>query len=550
MLLLLSLVVAVAVGSRVAMEGDRVRAVPRSEYEEVGPSTAASVELSFMLHGRQRQLLEEEWTHRSDPRHPSYGQWLSPAQLEALFYPLPQHRAAVRSALLRAGARRLRMSPSGITRARFSRSDAEALLGIRFWTFRNKRTGQLLHRSRDGRYSLPAGPLAEHVAFVEGVRRLPVVTVRPQILKKKNQRSFGLGITPKVARSHYGTTGIQGSAANNSMAVASFIGQFYSLSDLKEFQTIYDPQDAGVQPTLVGPNNGGPGVEADLDVQYLSAMGSHVKNFVVWSTPASDPTPFLDLFASLENATQVPMIFSISYGEDEDGNTGTYLDALNGEFMKVGLRGVSVLIAAGDSGVSATGQCPGNRFAPDWPATSPYVTAVGGTRLGFLDTGAERVWTQGGGGFSNHFARPAWQEQAVSSYLSKYAKSLPPSSYYNGTKRAYPDIAAFADNVFVVYQGVPTPVGGTSCATPISSGVFALLNDIQLQSGRSQLGPLNQWIYQNLAQFNDITEGRIEGCAGQEGFPATPSWDAASGAGSVNYPKLKAVLPGASAAKK
>lgn len=50
------------------------------------------------------------------------------------------------------------------------------------------------------------------------------------------------------------------------------------------------------------------------------------------------------------------------------------------------------------------------------------------------------------------------------------------------------------------------PVDGTSCASPTFGGVFSLLNDLRLQSGKSTLGWVNPFFYQNPTIFNDITE--------------------------------------------
>jgi subtilase family serine protease len=77
-------------------------------------------------------------------------------------------------------------------------------------------------------------------------------------------------------------------------------------------------------------------------------VANHVKQLYFWVTPHTDPHPFHDFFAQLANATAVPVIFSISYGESEVGNTYSWLQQLNNEFMLVGMRGISVLFASGD----------------------------------------------------------------------------------------------------------------------------------------------------------------------------------------------------------
>merc|ERR1712048_688888 len=102
--------------------------------------------------------------------------------------------------------------------------------------------------------------------------------------------------------------------------------------------------------------------------------------------------------------------------------------------------------------------------------------------------------------------------------------------------RAYPDIAAQATN-FVVVAGVPTPgVAGTSCASPTAAGVFSLLNDLRLQQGKSTLGFLNPFIYENAAAFNDITGG------GGSGWPPKKGWDAVTGVGTPDYQRLAAAV--------
>jgi tripeptidyl-peptidase-1 len=70
---------------------------------------------------------------------------------------------------------------------------------------------------------------------------------------------------------------------------------------------------------------------------------------------------------------------------------------------------------------------------------------------------------------------------------------------------------------------------------------MALLNDIRLASGKSSLGFLNPFIYQNAASFNDVTRGAGEGCGlgKQKGFPAAKGWDPVTGVGTPNYQKLK-----------
>lgn len=71
---------------------------------------------------------------------------------------------------------------------------------------------------------------------------------------------------------------------------------------------------------------------------------------------------------------------------------------------------------------------------------------------------------------------------------------------------------------------------------------FLCLNDLRLQNGKSTLGFLNPFIYQNAAAFHDITTGSSEGCDLGEGWPAKTGWDAVTGVGTPNYASLAKVV--------
>merc|ERR1712232_266614 len=180
--------------------------------------------------------------------------------------------------------------------------------------------------------------------------------------------------------------------------------------------------------------------------------------------------------------------------------------------------------------------------------SSPYVTAVGGTQpaSGFPSPGSESAIGLSSGGFSNYWATPDWQKDAVSAYLKQ--PSIPSSSQrgYNISGRGFPDIAAQATDFCVTPFGCG--VAGTSCASPTAAGVIGLLNDLRLQNGKSTLGFLNPLLYQNADALFDVTSGSSSGCGlFSSGWPATKGWDAVTGLGTPSYDRLaKAVsgLPG------
>merc|ERR1712151_1467393 len=95
-----------------------------------------------------------------------------------------------------------------------------------------------------------------------------------------------------------------------------------------------------------------------------------------------------------------------------------YMYTSNTAFMKAGLRGLSILFASGDQGVCGREGCGlfRIRFKPDFPAASPYITAVGGTDFLGSTIGEEMAWVNSGGGFSDHFDIPEYQKDAVMAY--------------------------------------------------------------------------------------------------------------------------------------
>merc|ERR1712195_108427 len=99
-----------------------------------------------------------------------------------------------------------------------------------------------------------------------------------------------------------------------------------------------------------------------------------------------------------------PLVFSTSYGEDENSWSLTAAQRLNTEFMKVGARGISLLYASGDEGAN----CVSGKYVPETPSSSPWVTAVGGTgpASGFPAPGSETAIGLSSGGFSDYLRCP------------------------------------------------------------------------------------------------------------------------------------------------
>jgi len=264
-------------------------------------------------------------------------------------------------------------------------------------------------------------------------------------------------------------------------------------------------------------------------------------NTTFWSTAGRQPgnnenEPFLAFLYAVGNHSKPPFIFSMSYGDNEDTVEFDYAVRVNGEFIKAGVRGISLLASSGDGGVAGSQTTPCIKFIPTFPAASPYVTAIGGTTSSQPEVAA----SFSSGGFSNYWARPSYQTSVVANYF-KVASSLPPTGRYNHTGAGFPDISAQAIDFVIVLHGTPVGVSGTSCSSPTMAGIISLLNDIRLQAKKSTLGYLNPLLYSNPTVFTDITGGNNPGC-GTTGFQCAAGWDPITGLGTPNFQLLSQLV--------
>lgn len=315
--------------------------------------------------------------------------------------------------------------------------------------------------------------------------------------------------------------------------------------------------------------------EANLDQQYVAAISSDmpVTEFITGGLgqlvpDGNAPTqadntnePFLEFamgLLAMDNA-QIPNSISVSYGENEQEIPPAYATQVCNMFAQLGARGKTILIASGDSGVGdfcqANDGTNATRFQPQFPAACPYVTAVGGTS----GIAPETAQFFSSGGFSNMFARPAYQDAVVSTYLSTTVGTNF-SGLFNTTGRGFPDVATQAVNFRIIDAGRDSAVQGTSAAAPTFNGMVALLNTARIQAGLPTMGFMNPFLYSaNVsanAAMNDITTGTSTGCNGLARFQGQPNgspvvqnagwaaavgWDAVTGLGTPDFGKLLAI---------
>ncbi|KAI5305495.1 RNA polymerase II subunit A C-terminal domain phosphatase [Ascosphaera pollenicola] len=257
-------------------------------------------------------------------------------------------------------------------------------------------------------------------------------------------------------------------------------------------------------------------------------------------------------------------IITISYANSEDNLPPSYQTRQCYEWLKLGLQGITVVAASGDAGVQSEVDekegClnNGKTFAPQFPASCPYVTTVGATALpaDAKPVAGSEVASFGfasGGGFSNIFQRPSWQDKVVNAYFDKHDPKYKwyhssandtvdtTQGAYNRAGRAYPDVAAVGQSIPVVLKGKLRLEAGTSASAPFFASMLSLINEERIAANKSTIGFINPILYANPDIFNDITIGKNQGC-GTEGFSAVEGWDPVTGLGTPDYKRLLEVF--------
>ena len=388
------------------------------------------------------------------------------------------------------------------------------------------------------------------------------------------------GLFPNQILNAYGIAQLQAGGLRGQGARLAIVGEAPTpSSDVNRFRSCF-----GTQGTSLKIHDGSgiqPIVESSLDAMVSSMVAPQLDRFDLWVDPISENSDdanvlgFLKLVAAplqaTTNGAPLPHVVSVSYGECES-TVSPYSESrtlVERTLAAQAALGITVVVAAGDTGSSACarGVRPGKLTSADkkpqvsWPASSPWVLAVGGTNLTlnsdnsiastgpWNDTAYPAPFTAtagGGGGQSTFESRPWWQ---------------PAQSFANSSKRMVPDVAAFADEspgyAIVCSSGVKgcpnspqqgiTFVGGTSAATPLVAGMIALWNQQAKQQGLPRPGFVPPMIYatakSNPGAFIDITQG-TNALFGGSCCPARPGYDLATGLGSPMANQI-AVLLGA-----
>ncbi|KAI1306585.1 peptidase S8/S53 domain-containing protein [Xylaria venustula] len=559
---------------------DSLPSIPKGWTQLRPAALDEPITLRVALPQQHAAALEQAVLEMSTPGHPNYGKHMS--RLELRSYTAPTD-AAVSTVLGWLGDSNIKtlVNNDWIT---FSTTveKANELLNTTFAWYQNEKGGSAKLRTLD--YSVP-DEIAENINLIQPTTRFgqlvpqrstifDVHYVDEEEFKVANVESTGdvaadcntSQITPACLKSLY-NIGYKASATDNLVAFASYLEEYARYSDLSLFESKWLPSAVGQNFSVQLVNNGlndqnsnSDSGEANLDVQYILGVSSPIP-ILEYSTgglgplvptedepgPTSSNEPYLDFLTWLldQEDSALPQTLSTSYGEEEQSVPADFAIQVCNLFMQLGARGVSVMFSSGDSGPggSCTRESDGAPyFQPTFPGACPYVTSVGATH----GVSPETAVSFSSGGFSSLFARPSWQDSAVSTYLSSIGKTY--SAYFNASNRGFPDVAAQGASFAVYDKGRSSLLSGTSASSPVFTGVVALLNAARKSAGLAPLGFLNPLLYSNPTAFTDITGGYSSGCSGNSAigrngarWNATTGWDPVTGLGTPLFDKLLAV---------
>ena len=501
----------------------------------------------------------------SDPRSASYGKYLSPAQFRARFSQSDAAVASVSSWLRNTGLQVGTVPANHLfVGARGTVAQVEKAFGIQLNMYR---TAGRVMRAPDADPQVPAsiagvvqgviglastrvqhsGPSAPPApVFVQGK---PCSEFWGQKTAKSLPKAYGhkqpytpCGYAPKQVRGAYGLGPVIKSGTDGSGVTVAVIDAFNSPTIRKDL-TIYSQRHGLPKPKLkqynVKPlpgdieNKQGWYGEETLDLDAIHGMAPGAKLVYAGAKDNSDLNILERVVYVIDN--HLASIVNNSYGNAGEALPAAEIRAEEAAYQQAIAEGIGFYFSSGDCGdnLDPQGLCGGTGAREtDYPASSPNVTAVGGTSLavsksnGYLfETGwgtgfsplgpSGQHWNPkppgyylygGGGGTSKRFAEPAYQQGVVPTSLS---------GYWGKSNRVVPDFAADGDpnTGYLVGQTQTFPngkvryseyrLGGTSLSSPLVAGIMALAN----QYAGHDLGFVNPLLYSlDASAFRDIVD--------------------------------------------
>ena len=553
----------------------------------------------------------------STPGSPLYGQYEPVATLARRFGAPGSERAHVVDYLRHAGATGVKIDATGLfADASVSVADAQRLFGVSLEQFRTGTgtgTGAVAGAARfvspTSAARVPAG-LAGDVTGVVGLDTRPLAqgptapaALRPSRVAASAEGTAGAGsgnertgessaygrrtgtaagcpaavartgFTPNQYLTAYGYGGLQAAGIQGQgerVALIEIDG--FRSSDVHTFATCFGLPTPKVNALRIGIKKPlAPGGESTLDLEILTAAAPRLHAIDVYESGSTATDVLRSLTTPLISPGRKPNVISASLGSCEAATVASIgvkgVNVAEAALELAAASGISVLASTGDTGSTAcvTNKGPLDVLAVNYPASSPFVTAVGGTNIvlnpanQIADPATDQiVWNDSpllvgaaGGGISGLFRRPSYQlgfavpDHRIIPDVSMLADPLPGYEIYCTAHREC--VKSSRDSPWVTF-------GGTSAGTPLLAGGLALVDESLRRQGRQDVGFANPLLYKLdhspaaasvisnvVTGSNDLGQavfGRPVGCC-----TATPGFNQASGLGSVNVAGLALTAP-------
>ncbi len=512
------------------------------------------------------------------PGHAAFRKWLTPAEFTAMYNPTFSQAQSVASYLRQQGFTKVRIDPNHLIVSGFgSASQVET-------AFHTSMRGTVSGGDVVYGNVTPAFVPAKFRGLVAAVLGLTnAYQMHVHLMKSQHMRPMTAGTPPPCLEvvngvcvgGEYGPPQYQvaydvpaklHTGAKTAIAVMAEGDVTQVVKDLRTAEKFWALPRVPYSTVEVGnPSTDTSGLdEWDLDTQISSGMAERLSQLYVYDTTSlSDSDITLEYSKWVDD--DLTQAGNSSFGEPEsfaytDGSMNLDDQLLN----QAAAQGQTMFASTGDNGsgcpvLLATG-LP-NSGAPEvcYPASSPYVVAVGGTTLDTNAVGSgpgsyygEYVWTGTGGGYSAFESPPYWQSNGICAACT------------SGGVRAIADIAMCADNngcpMDVFVNAGQEGVGGTSLSSPMSMGIWARL-ETRFHNKLGFAAPVYYGVYgyyepcpsgstacvpsgepgdDTSAPPPDTTApigGLHDVLYGSNGIPnsAAPGWDVPSGLGSIDY---------------
>jgi kumamolisin len=556
------------------LPGTTRKAVPNAEkLQRSNPNQKIRVSIYVRQNPEApRDLVEKARRAETDPI--SHREYLQPAEFEKVF---GANKSDIKAVEDFAKSSRLKVIDSSPAMRRIlvegPISEVESAFGVELNDYHHDEIGEF--RGRTGDIYVPEA-LAGRIVGVEGLDTRPVgrprrfrgyATLDGNLPKSKAalvNKWPGTFFPTQVAGLYNYPAGQDGTGQN--IAIFAFNGAGsqdprggYSAAALKTYfvnvlkgkmPSITDVVVQG-QGNVPGPdtqtssNNGDSTGEVMLDLCVAGSVAPGSRIFVYFTEFTAQG--WVDAVNRAVTDNNNISVISISYGNPEDDPRSAWTKAgimlVDQAFQAAKAKGITICCASGDDGSSD--QASSGAHA-DFPASSPSVLGVGGTKLVATNgsnatIASEVVWNElniprpagaGGGGISAIFPKPSYQNSA----------NVPPSANApHIIGRGVPDVAAVADpftGVVVMHVSGKKlePIGGTSAAAPLWASLICRLN----QGLNNRIGFFNPVLYSKLSSgvLNDTVEGN------NGAYSAGPGWDACTGFGSPDGEKILHALKG------